>query len=135
MKHTILLTMSLLSFLFGCNTKKTPPKVEDWPRFPATDNPETTVTAIPLADGFTTTSFYITPDKGHLYVLGSRQPTSRNPSFPGEPEYMDYRLLCLDAGGKTLYHKDMLRTNWMYGGTFGLLEGELLLRIGDWFLG
>lgn len=28
----------------------------------------------------------------------------------------------------------MLRTDWMSGGTFGLLEGELLLRIGDWFL-
>ena len=134
MKHTILLIMSLLSILFGCNTKKTPPKAVEWPRFPATDNAETTVTALPLADGYTVRSFYITPDKQHLYVLGSRQPRSRNPAFPGEPAYVDYRLLCLDAGGKILYHKDMLRTDWMYGGTFGLLEGELLLRIGDWFL-
>jgi hypothetical protein len=134
MKNTILIAMSLLSLLFGCNTKKSPPKAEAWPRFPATDNTQTTVTAVPLTDGFTIQSFYIAPDKQHLYVLGSRQPTARNPSFPGEPAYVDYRLLCLDATGKTLYHKDMLRTDWMYGGTFGLLEGELLLRIGDYFL-
>lgn len=134
MKHTILIAMSLLSFLFGCNTQKSPPKAEEWPRFPATDNAETTLTAVPLADGFTISSFYLAPDKQHLYVLGSRQPAARNLSFPGEPAYVDYRLLCLDAAGKILYYKDMLRTDWMYGGTFGLLEGELLLRIGDCFL-
>lgn len=130
--------MSIFS-LFSCNSKKTPPKVMEWPKFPTTDNPGIKVTAIPLEDGFTLISFFISSDKQNIFVLGSREPKGNNDQKrgekrPGDPDYMDLRLLCLDTKGHALYHKDMLRTEFIYGGTFGLLEGELMLRVGDWFL-
>lgn len=139
MPTRLLLTMSIISFLFGCTSKKTPKKVEEWPRFPATDNSEITVTPISLADGYRLSSFYIAPDKQYLYVLASRIPVNESElengeKRPGDPDYVDYLLLCLDTSGQIKFQKEMLHTDWMYGGTFGLLEGELLLRIGDWFL-
>jgi hypothetical protein len=131
--------MSLLSILFGCNTKKKSTSIPEWPRFPATDKSEITVTAITLADSFNVVSFYISPDKQNMYVLGSRAPQEsigqeNGENRPGDPDYMDYRLLCLDANGQTKYHKDFLKTDWMYGGNFGLLHGDWMLRIGDCFL-
>ena len=78
MKQMILLVMSLFSLLFGCSTKKKPPKFEAWPLFPATDNPEIVVNEIPLADGFSMRSFYIMPDKESILVLGSRTPEIKN---------------------------------------------------------
>jgi len=139
MKQIFLLAMSLFSILFGCNSKKKTSKVDSWPLFPTTDNPNLVVKEIPLADGFSIRSFYIMPDKESVLVLGSRTPKQESQQEmeerqPGDPQYMDYRLLCLDAEGNTKFHKDLLHTDWMYGGTFGLLKGELMLRIGDWLL-
>src|SRR6185436_16289839 len=74
LKLIILLNMSLLSILFGCNTKKKSTSVPEWPRFPATDKSEILVTAVPLADNFNVMSFYISPDKQNTYVFGSRVP-------------------------------------------------------------
>lgn len=139
MKNILLLAMSIFSILFGCTSKKTPKKVEEWPRFPATDNSEITVAAVPLADGFRFNSFFIAPDKQNTYVLAYRisentsgQKQGRN--RPGEPDYMDYRLLCLDARGLVKYQKELPGIDWIYGGTIGLLNGELMLRLGDWLL-
>lgn len=139
LKNLILLIMSLLSILFGCNTKKANSKVSEWPRFPATDNPKIEVQAIPLADGFKAMSFYVSTDKENVYLLAARWPQKPGGkrvgnNRPTDPDYMDYRLICLDTNGQTKYQRDLLNTDWIYGGSFGLLEGEFLLRIGDWFL-
>ena len=72
MKQIFLLAMSLFSILFGCNTKKKTSKVDLWPLFPTTDNPNLVVKEIPFADGFSIRSFYIMHDKESVLVLGSR---------------------------------------------------------------
>ena len=56
------LILVLTAFTFGCARKKTPPKREEWPRFPATDRPEAKIETIELDDRFKTYSFFITPD-------------------------------------------------------------------------
>ena len=48
MKQIFLLAMSLFSILFGCNTKKKTSKVDLWPLFPTTDNPNLVVKEIKL---------------------------------------------------------------------------------------
>lgn len=132
--------MSLLSLLFGCKAKPSPEKAEaEWPRFPATDNAETHVVAVPLGDGFWVKSFYITPDKQQVYVLGwreSKRAKKRKEGaepMPGEIGHADVRVTCLAANGKAEYHKDLPKTELLEVGTFGLLEGQLMLRIGAWF--
>lgn len=136
----ILLTMSLFSILFGCEEQKKPEKPPmEWPRFPATDKPQVQFVAIGL-DHFSIKSFFIAEDKRSVYVLGKRSseaPKKRKEGFeprPGEFGQVDCRLFCLDTKGKIKYHKDILRTDWLDGGSFGLLEGQLLLRVGDCFL-
>ena len=88
MKH-ILLFMSLLSFLFGCGGKKTPAdapsKTAEWPRFPATDNPNVQVEPVRLEGDFGLRSFFIAPDKQSVYVLGVRNSQHGNQREGGEP--------------------------------------------------
>ncbi|MBK8557438.1 MAG: hypothetical protein IPL65_17555 [Lewinellaceae bacterium] len=140
MKYTILLAMSLLSALFGCNNKKTTAQTEASPRFPATDNPAIKVANHRLDDGFDINSFYIAPDRQQVYVLGRRNPASNTRKeegaepLPGIKTPIDFRLYCLDSKGNIQFHKDWLKTDWQYGGNLGALNQELMLRIGDCFL-
>ncbi len=142
MKHTLLF-MSLITFLFGCGGKKTSAdasaKTEAWPRFPATDNPSVQVEPVRLEGDFGLRAFFIAPDKQSVYVLGVRNSQHGNQREggeprPGPPDQVNYRLYCLDAMGQVKKQVDMLRTDWIGGGSFGLLEGQLMLRVGDWLL-
>jgi hypothetical protein len=133
-----LLLMSLWSLLFGCNAPQSPAKAVEWPRFPETDNPATQVSAIPLADSFRVVSMYITPDRQHLYVLGSQAPQKGRPhkntrNRPGDLPFMDYRLTCMNAEGEVQYQQDISGIDWLYGGTFGLAAGSLMLYMGTHF--
>lgn len=134
--------MSFLSLLLGCNRKKETKadgKTEPWPRFPRTDNPEVKIEPVILDHDFRLLHFFIAPDKKNVYVLSVRDSEDGKlqeggEPRPGPPEYRDFRLYCLDAKGKIKKHLDMFRTDWMGGGSFGLLEGRLMIRVGDWFL-
>lgn len=135
-----LLAMSLFSILFGCKEKKAREnKPVESPRFPATDNPDLQFTAVDL-DGFSASAFFIAEDKQSVFVLGKRSSDTTGireegyEPLPRQYEKLDCRLFCLDASGNIKYHKDILRTDWLDGGSFGILDGELLLRVGDCFL-
>jgi hypothetical protein len=139
MKYLLNLLMSLLSFLFGCTSKKAPEKPVEWPRFPATDNQAVQVIPVVPDSSFQLVSFMIAPDRQNVYMLVSRSPESSRVRAggeprPGPPDYMDYRLYRLDTHGKVQQQVDMFGTDWMGGGTLGILENEFMLRIGDWFL-
>ncbi len=133
MKYLILFTMSLLSLLFGCNTKKTPEKVEEYPRFPATDHPEAKVIPVALDSNYWLKSYYITPDKQNVYVLGYRKivkpmKEGEEPN-PGEPRLADYRLYSLDNKGQIIHRLDLPRDEAYAGGSFVLLDNQLMLGI------
>jgi hypothetical protein len=147
MKRLQFILSSLSLLLWGCNRKNAPKKVEvrEWPRFPATDNPEIKVEKVVVEDDFDLRSFMIAPDKKSVYVLAARSSKRvkipdggkrhlGSPDFIDDDHYIDYRLYHLDAEGKVKKQLDMPRTDWMGRGSFGILEGELLLRVGDWFL-
>lgn len=136
MKYLNLLAMSLLSILFGCNSKPTPAAAKAWPRFPATDHPETKVVAVPLDDGFTAKSFFIPEDRQSVLVLGIRvnKKTLDGEPLPGEQGETDYRVYSFDLNGKKKKHKDIFHTNNSWGASFGVLENQLLLQIADYFL-
>jgi hypothetical protein len=130
------LILVLIAFTFGCVRKKAPSKSEEWPRFPATDRPEAKIYIIELDDRFKIYSFFITPDKQYIYVLATRTTSAKSPqkTHPDDVVPIDYRLCCLNAKGEIIRQKDMLRTGWSGGGSFGLLEGQLLLRVDGFFL-
>ncbi len=140
MKYLILLTMSLLSLLFGCNTKKTiAPKSEEYPRFPATDNPAAKVERIHLDDGYWPKSFFITEDKQKIYVLGySKIPSTT--MVDGEetrPDLRDrayFRLFCLDTKGQITHRRDLPAGDTHTGGLFGIVDGQLVLWFSDQLL-
>ncbi len=146
MKHLIILFMSLLSFLFGCNSKKnaekaaeqTPPTPE-WPRFPATDNPAATVAPVVPEKGYYTKAFFIADDKQNVYVLGYRKirqdlEEGEEPN-PGEKDDANFKLYCLDMQGQMIHQLDLrIRTKLYFDASFGMLEHQLMLRIDDFFL-
>jgi len=136
----IILPMSILSLLFGCRDKKDPndQSVKAWPRFPDSDL-AAHFEPVVLADGYTFESFYITPDHQKVFVLGIRlaaaapKRTENYNPHPSEEVPMDFRFLCLDQTGKTLYSKDYLTVNWG-GGSFGMIENHFVVRVLDYFL-
>jgi hypothetical protein len=140
MKYILLFLSGLSLLLLGCRRKKTSQKTTaEFPRFPETNNSNIAVKPVVLEKDFALVSFFIAPDKKNVYVLGARssehgKSQENGESRPGPPDYMDYRLYLLDAQGKIKKHLDMPHTDWMDRGSFGLLEGRLLLRVGDWFL-
>lgn len=136
----IVLIMSLFTILFGCKDKKQQEaKTVESPRFPATDHPDVQFSPVSL-DGFNAQAFYITADKQSVFVLGAKDPDLEQKQEEGyEPqprqfERIDYRIFYLDSNGAIKYHHDILQTDWLDGGSFGMLEGEFMLRIGDFFL-
>jgi len=134
MKYPILLAMSILSLLFGCNPKKTPPKAEEWPRFPETDNPYIKIEPVQLDSGFLARSFFIQQDKQHVYVLGYKKDARRNPDDPSERETSDFRLYAIDTEGRPKRHLNLMRIDRYWGGSFGMLDNQLMIRLGDYFL-
>lgn len=133
----IILPMSILSLLFGCRDKKSAEnKVpEDWPRFLDTASNGLHLQPLVLEDGYTFQSFYITPNQQQVYVVAAkaRKQKETTRSHPSEPIPMDFRFLCLDQTGKTLYFKDYPNVTWGYG-SFGMLENHFVVRILDYFL-
>ena len=135
-----LLMMSFLSLLLGCNRKENKKsKTKPWPRFPATDNPKVKIEPVVLDHDFELLAFFLMPDKQSVYVLASRSSGRGKTEEGGEPlsessYYRDFRLYCLDDKGKVKKQLDIPRTNWRASGSLGLLEGQLLARVEDWFL-
>ncbi len=134
MKYLILIAMSLLSLLFGCKTKKTPPKSEEYPRFPATDNPAANVGLINLDDGYWPKRFFIAADKQQVYVLGYGKIVSTT-MVNGEetrPDLRDrayFRVFVLNMQGQITHRLDLPNGLTSTGGTFGVIDGQLTL----WF--
>ncbi len=134
MKYLIFIAMSLLSLLFGCKPKKTPPKSEEFPRFPATDNPAAKLELIKLDDGYWPKTFLITEDKQQVYVLGYGKIVSKT-MVNGEetrPDLRDrayFRLYALDKQGQITHRLDLPNGHTYTGGTFGMIDGQLVL----WF--
>ncbi len=133
MKYTILISMSLLSLLFGCRSKKTPEAARAWPRFPETDQPDLRIEPIALDSEYTMWSFYIPDNKKEVYVLAFR-PRVSNPRTPYEQRESDCRIFCLDTQGKIQKRLDFKNTDLMSGASFGVLEGELLVMLYQNFL-
>ncbi len=138
MTRRFLLAMSLLSLLFGCNTKKTPAKPEEYPRFPETDQPTAQVVPVPLDSGYSVKSFFIAPDRQHVYVLGYRPiiPAMEEGEVldPNERDMAACRLYHLGDKGQVKHHLDLPPQKTYGYGSFGLLNDQLLLRFGDHFL-
>lgn len=138
MKYLILFTMSLFSLLFGCNTKKTPAKPQEWPRFPETDHPAAKVVSVPLDSGFWVKSFFITPEKQYVYVLGYRKiiPAMEEGEVldPNQRDLADFRLYCLDSKGQIKHRLNLTQQRAYESSSFGLLGNQLMLQFGDQFL-
>lgn len=138
MKHFFVLLMSLFSLLFGCNTKKAAtPKPQEYPFFPETDNPEVKITPVTLDSGYWISSFFIPEDKQHVYVLGykalPRKMIEGIEPDPSQVQQADFRLYRLDSKGQVELRSNLPRTD-LGAGTFGLLDGQLMLRIDEEFL-
>jgi hypothetical protein len=136
MKHLIILSMALLSFLFGCGTKKAPATAAaaESPRFPETDNPQVKVVPVLTDTDFSVNTFFITDNKQEVYVLCSRDKPRPDPDYPGNYyEDIDYRLYCLDAHGQIKHHIDLPHNLGRRGGSIGWLDQRLMLLLGDYF--
>jgi hypothetical protein len=134
MNYSILLTMSILSFLFGCGGKKVLPPAEPWPRFPATDHPDTRIETIPMDEGYSVSTFYIPEDKQHIYVVETKITSHTRNGEIYETESLDHRILCLDTKGKTLHQLDFPKAERSASASIGILENQTVIRLGNHFL-
>ena len=127
----VLLGMSLL----GCFRKKTPPKTDPWPRFPASDNPNMAIVQLIFPDSFGVQTFFISPDRQHVFVLCSRiSPRQKRAAHPSIPTKMDYLLASLDANGQPVAQKTWLNTDMNGRGLFFEVQDEFMLYLGNFLL-
>ena len=139
MKYPVFLAMSLLSLLFGCSTKKTPPRPEEYPRFPATDQPSAKVVRIALDNGYWPKCFFISGDKQSLLVLGYGRiaSTTMEEGEETRPDLRDranYRLYCLDTKGQIKQRLDLPPGDVYANARFGLVDGQMMLWFNEHFL-
>lgn len=129
--------MSLFTFLAGCfGARKEPskPPAVPHPRFPDTDVAGLKFEHIELADGFSMKTFFIAPDKQHVYVLAYKDFGKRIPDDPRPPERTDTRVFELDAKGVIQRHVELKNTGDSWGSSMGLIGDELMLYTGDDFV-
>lgn len=129
--------MSLFTFLASCfGSRKEPekPPAIPHPRFPETDVTGLTFEHIELTDGFSMKTFFIAPDKQHLYVLAYKDFGKRIPDDPRPPERTDTRVFELDMKGVVKRHIELRNTEDSWGSSMGLIGDELMLYAGDAFV-
>lgn len=129
--------MSLFTFLASCfgapKEPKKPPAVP-YPRFPETDVAGLKFEHIELEDGFSMKTFFIAPDKQHLYVLAYKDFGKRIPDDPRPPERTDTRVYELDSKGVIKRHVEFRNTDDVWGSSMGMIGDELMLYSGDQFV-
>ena len=136
MQKPLFLSMSLFTLLAGCfGGRNKPEKVPAQPysRFPETDVPGVQFEHVTLEDGFDMKTFFVSPDKQHLYVLAYKTFGTRIPDDPRPPERTDARIFELDSKGKTLRHLEFRNTDDTWGSSMGMIGNELMLYTGDNF--
>lgn len=88
-----LLILTILSALFGCNSKsKQLADIDKIPHFPQTDNPAFKVEPYQVDAGFYVQNFIFSQDKKNVFLLACKVDTA--------PERISYQLLRLDQDGK-----------------------------------
>lgn len=126
--------MSLFTFLTGCfGARKEPerPSATPFPRFPDTDVTGVKFEHIGLEDGFSMKTFFISPDKQHVYVLAYKDIGKRIPDDPRPPERTDARLIELDMKGVAKRRIELPHTRDAWGSSMGLIDDELMFLTGD----
>jgi hypothetical protein len=139
MKKPIFCIMSILALLASCFGKKSDKPVEkahasEYVRFPASDVPEIKFEHVVLDTDFVMKSFFIVPDKKHVYVLAYKYYSSNNPDDPTRVKRTDLRLFSLDMKGAIVQRIDMPRVNDEWGSSFGMVGDEVWLFVGDNFI-
>ena len=132
-----LVAMSLFTFLASCfGGRKQPEKAPAQPyqRFPETDVTGVRFEHIELQDGFDMKTFFIAPDKRHLYALAYKAFGERIPDDPRQPKRIDARIFELDSKGKVLRHLELKDMDDSWGSSMGLIGNELMVYSGDYFI-
>ncbi|HPH21220.1 MAG TPA: hypothetical protein PLE32_20670 [Haliscomenobacter sp.] len=104
MKHFTLISMSLLSFLFGCGKRDDKPK-QNLPWFPNIDNVAIKVVEMPVDSGYAVQTFLISKERQEIFVLAHNK---INPNNTVEERWRtDYQLLCFGANGQLRKRVDL----------------------------